>query len=316
MDGTDSVRRSCVRESSSRSRTPKGTAARLLRPVPGTLRAGVPGSMHEGGDRDRQWSLRHTAGLPRDRTGRPGVEPVWTNPQRTGRLGRHRTDASAEPRPRARRRARARGAPPGRRHRPGPLGGLQLPAGPGRAAVVRQLARRRRRHRPGPRGRHRRLPTAAAPLGAVRAVRCRRAPGRAALPEKTHRSADRFPHPRPHLFSQLPAMAHYLSEPPPNPRSTCTERVSEALCALRGLATDTRRTSLRRPGVQRFVIECFTPSCHVDNVPSAEPATSAPRDTVDSILTVYGGGLVQDRGETCWSDRPEGTRAPRPPRGA
>ncbi|AKZ55876.1 hypothetical protein SAM23877_2827 [Streptomyces ambofaciens ATCC 23877] len=111
-------------------------------------------------------------------------------------------------------------------------------------------------------------------------------------------------------------MAHPCPSPPPIPRSTCTERVSGALRTLRGLATDTRRTSLWRPGVQRFVIDCFTPSCHVDNVPSAEPATSARPDTVDSILTVYGGGLVQDRGETCWSDRPDKLGAPRPPRGA
>ncbi|CAL9564222.1 hypothetical protein SUDANB145_04689 [Streptomyces sp. enrichment culture] len=135
-------------------------------------------------------------------------------------------------------------------------------------------------------------------------------------PEDAHRSPDRFPYTRPFLFGQLRRMAHPCRVPPPNPRSTCTERVSRALRTLRGLATATRRTSLRRPGVQRFVIECFTPSCHVDNVPSAEPATPARRDAVDSILIVYGGGQVQDRGETCWSDRPDKLGAPRPPRGA
>ncbi len=123
---------------------------------------------------------------------------------------------------------------------------------------------------------------------------------------KTHRSTDRFLRTVPLLFSQLPGVAHLPPSPPPNPRSTCTERLSGTPGTLRGLATDTRRTSLGRPRVQRFVIDWFTPSCHVDNVPSAEPAIPARRDPVDSILTVYGGGLVQDRGETCWSDRPEG----------
>jgi hypothetical protein len=54
--------------------------------------------------------------------------------------------------------------------------------------------------------------------------------------------------------------------------------------------------------VQRFVIESFTPSCHVDNLPGAELVTPAARDTVDSILTVLrrgtGGGPrgnVQER---------------------
>ncbi|MEY9488430.1 hypothetical protein RKD26_004224 [Streptomyces calvus] len=101
-----------------------------------------------------------------------------------------------------------------------------------------------------------------------------------------HRSVDRFPCPRPNLFSQLPVPVHPGSHPPLNPRSTCTERAWGALRTLRGLATATRRTSLHAPRVQPFVIECFTPSCQVDNVPGAELATGARRDTVDSILTV------------------------------
>ncbi len=72
----------------------------------------------------------------------------------------------------------------------------------------------------------------------------------------------------------------------PQPRSTCTERTARAPRTLRALATATRRTSLHGARVQRFVIECFTPSCQVDNAPSAELATGARRDTVDSILTV------------------------------
>src|SRR3954467_10259842 len=142
-------------------------------------------------------------------------------------------------------------------------------------------------------------------------------PGEAVVtPGEIHRSADRFPCTRTILFSQLPHWACPLARPPLNPRSTCTDRVSGALRTLRGLATATRRTSLHGPRVQRFVIECFTPSCHVDNVPDDELVTPAPRDTVDSILTSYGGGLVQDRGETCWSDMPDKVGAPRPPRGA
>lgn len=87
---------------------------------------------------------------------------------------------------------------------------------------------------------------------------------------ETHRSADRFPRTRTTLFSQLPDTVHSLPPPPPDPRSTCTNRGSQALRTLCGLATATRRTSLHGPRVQRFVIECFTPSCHVDNVPVPE----------------------------------------------
>lgn len=58
-----------------------------------------------------------------------------------------------------------------------------------------------------------------------------------------------------------------------------------------------RRTSLRGPGVERFLIECFAPSCHVDIAPVPELVTAAPRDTVDSIMGLFdGGGTVQDLG--------------------
>lgn len=105
-------------------------------------------------------------------------------------------------------------------------------------------------------------------------------------PAERHRSPDRFPRTRPHVFSQLPQPVHPLVRPPPNPRSTCTERPRGTPRTLRGLATTTRRTSLHAPRVQPFVIECFTPSCQVDNPPGAELATRARRDAVDSILTV------------------------------
>lgn len=56
------------------------------------------------------------------------------------------------------------------------------------------------------------------------------------------------------------------------------------------------RTSLRTFGVKRFVIESFPPSCLVDIVPSAELVTTAPWDTVDSIMGRTAGDLVLDRG--------------------
>jgi hypothetical protein len=63
---------------------------------------------------------------------------------------------------------------------------------------------------------------------------------------------------------------------------------------LRGPAMERRRTSQYGQRVQRFVIECFTPSCHVDILPGAELVTPVARDAVDSILTVLrrgtGGG--------------------------
>jgi hypothetical protein len=95
--------------------------------------------------------------------------------------------------------------------------------------------------------------------------------GAAGIPAELHRSIDLFSRTRPMLFSQLPDTAHPLAEQPPNPRSTCTERVPTGRRTLRGLATATRRTSLHAPRVQRFVIECFTPSCQVDNLSSDEP---------------------------------------------
>lgn len=76
-----------------------------------------------------------------------------------------------------------------------------------------------------------------------------------------------------------------------------------------------RRTSLGGRRVERFVIECFAPSCHVDIAGHAELVTSAPRDTVDSIMSIEGSGLVQNRGETCRSERPEKNGETRTPRG-
>lgn len=62
-----------------------------------------------------------------------------------------------------------------------------------------------------------------------------------------HRSTDRFPRTGTLLFGQLPDPVQVAPRPPPNPRSTCTERVQGTLRTLRGLATATRRTSLHGP---------------------------------------------------------------------
>lgn len=56
------------------------------------------------------------------------------------------------------------------------------------------------------------------------------------------------------------------------------------------------RTSLWGSRVKRFVIERFAPSCLVDIVPVGERVTSAPRDAVDSIMSVEDWGRVRDRG--------------------
>lgn len=50
----------------------------------------------------------------------------------------------------------------------------------------------------------------------------------------------------PYIFSQLRHGAHPLSGASPNPRSTRAERTPEGACALRGPATDLRRTSQQR----------------------------------------------------------------------
>jgi hypothetical protein len=44
------------------------------------------------------------------------------------------------------------------------------------------------------------------------------------------------------------------------------------------------------PRVERFVIECIAPSCHVDIAGHPELVTPAPRDAVDSIMSIEGRG--------------------------
>lgn len=56
-----------------------------------------------------------------------------------------------------------------------------------------------------------------------------------------------------------------------------------------------RRTSPHGLRMQQFVIERFTPSCHVDIAVSGELVTPASSDAVDSILGNTAGENVQDR---------------------
>jgi hypothetical protein len=115
----------------------------------------------------------------------------------------------------------------------------------------------------------------------------------------------------PKIFGQLRAAPEPLTGPPPAPpHPTSTERNTGKVRPLLSQARGRRRTSQRSPRVERFVIECFAPSCHVDIAAGGELAPQTTYDPVDSILAIHGGGLVQDRGETCRTERT------RPPRGA
>lgn len=50
------------------------------------------------------------------------------------------------------------------------------------------------------------------------------------------------------------------------------------------------RTSLRARRVERFVIDSIAPSCQVDIAGHAERVTAAPRDALDSIMSIEGRG--------------------------
>jgi hypothetical protein len=111
-------------------------------------------------------------------------------------------------------------------------------------------------------------------------------------------------------FQPTSRESSFLGKRSPQPPPTSGERGMSGLYPLREVGTKARRTSQGGPRVQRVVIECFPPSCHVDIVAGGELVTATTRDTVDSILAMTGGGTVQDRGETCRTERT------RPPRGA
>ena len=80
------------------------------------------------------------------------------------------------------------------------------------------------------------------------------------------------------------------------PLATCEERTVGHVWLLRRRGRDGMRTSQWRHRMERFVIECFTPSCHVDIASSVELVPPATSDTVDSILAFAAG-------ETCRTER-------------
>lgn len=120
----------------------------------------------------------------------------------------------------------------------------------------------------------------------------------------------------PSLFSQLRPRGEPLPKWPANPLATREERTTTVLRTLRGRAMHARPTSPPGPRVERFVIECFAPSCLVDIAADGELVTPTPRNTVDSIMSIEGWGPVQNRGESCRSERPDKNGETRTPRGA
>lgn len=130
------------------------------------------------------------------------------------------------------------------------------------------------------------------------------------------RADDGWAYAQPNVSSQLRTHSRSLAKRPANPLATWEERTACAPHTLRGRAMRAMPTSHRGLQVERFVIECFAPSCLVDNVPDRELVTPAPRDAVDSIMSIEVWGLVQNRGETCRSDRPDKNGETRTPRGA
>lgn len=130
------------------------------------------------------------------------------------------------------------------------------------------------------------------------------------------REIESFAQTHPSLFSQLHTGAEPLAKWPANPLATREERTDPTVRTLRGRAMHARPTSTLGSRVERFVIECFAPSCLVDITPDGELVTPAPRDTVDSIMSIEGWGPVQNRGESCRSERPDKNGETRTPRGA
>ena len=211
--------------------------------------------------------------------------------------------------------------------------------------VVRHLPRRRGRRGPRPRRGHRRLPRpAAAPVRARRgpratparehprdatatppsmagshAQRDRDAPGAHRGGRHAGRKyAGRLTGFRAHAPVSFQPTSRHRRTPwpntPPTPVRPAQKGRQEAARTLRGPATATRRTSLRGPRVQRFVIECFTPSCHVDN--SAGCRTGHAGTTGHSRFDhdcLTAGDSCRTEGKRAGATR---TEEPRPPRGA
>jgi hypothetical protein len=105
------------------------------------------------------------------------------------------------------------------------------------------------------------------------------------------RATDRFPLHSPNTFGQLRRPGTPLPKRTANHRSTRAKRVWPPSGNLWGLATLVRRASRPPPAPRPFVIECFTPSCHVDIPALVQLGFPAAPDTVDSILTVVWRGI-------------------------
>lgn len=317
---------SCVRESSSPPHTPKGTATLLSCPGPAAPMRDVPGSMPERAqDRNAAWPLQPSA---RHRvTGRPRSSLASGSPRSPQEplCQHHRPAPTAPPalrpaavpplpppdlpppprppRPHPRGRPTRGRAPPatssaGARSAacwspscssctaPPPAARPPRPSGSPRSrrrAGCCCAGRNGRRHGAAPR-RPRRRPEAGTPVpspwrGGARGT------GR-----EGHRAADGFARPHPYVFSQLHYAGRSLSKWPANPLVTREERTEGPSGTLRGRAMPAMRTSLRAPRVERFVIECIAPSCHVDIAGHPELVTPAPRDAVDSIMSIEGRG--------------------------
>ncbi len=124
------------------------------------------------------------------------------------------------------------------------------------------------------------------------------------------------PRTQPLVFSQLHILAEPFAEWPEGLPPTRQEETARYAFTRRGRATFAKGTSLCASRVERFVIERFTPRFLIDIAPVGEGVTAGPRDAVDSILKIGDWGNVRNRGETCRSGRPVGTRETRTPRGA
>lgn len=100
----------------------------------------------------------------------------------------------------------------------------------------------------------------------------------------------------PRIFRPILLRAMAVGAATPQPPATCTERTDGHVWVIQRRGRDGMRTSQWRHRMKRFVIECFTPSCHVDLASGVEVVPMTSPDTVDSILAVAAG-------EACRTER-------------
>lgn len=275
-----------VRESSSQPLTPKGTAPLLHCPDPRKARATFHGACPRRTrmampvalyiDVDGPKRLPSVTGRGRIRHplhGAPGPpHPRCGSPLRRRAPGRRPTPRShAAPTP-ARPPRPELSARPADRYRPAG----RDPAARRRTASFRTI------DRPTCRGGARKRP----PIGVVR------------------RSTDRITYAQPSIFSQLHTPIASLPNWPINPLATRQEETARYASTRRGRAMKARRTSLHGRRMKPFVIECFPPSCLVDITPVGELVTPAPRDAVDSILSIEDGDSCRTEGKSAGATGP------------